>query len=287
MEDDPGDHPGETCIGALDIGGTKILAGIIDPSGKIVARRSIGTLAELGAEDVVARCVSLMRELAREAQVAVEMLAGIGCSVPGPLDPEGGVVLFSPNLGWRNVPLAQWLRHQCGVPVEIEDDARCAASGEARRGAARGVAMAVYITISTGIGGGLIINGRVYRGAHGFAGEIGHMTLEANGPPCSCGNNGCFESLASGSAVATRIVEAAGVYVGIGLAAVATAFDPQIIVLGGGVVRQEGILLRRAYETFRERAIAPLGSLVPIVPAALGDESGLWGAVALIEDRIR
>ncbi|TMF41089.1 MAG: ROK family protein [Chloroflexi bacterium] len=326
MEDDPGDRSGETCIGALDIGGTKILAGIIDPSGKIVARRSIGTLAERGAEDVVARCVSLMRELAREAQVAVEMLAGIGCSVPGPLDPEGGVVLFSPNLGWRNVPLAQWLRHQCGVPVEIEDDARCAASGEARRGAARGAEMAVYITISTGIGGGLIINGRVYRGAHGFAGEIGHMTLEANGPPCSCGNNGCFESLASGSAiaararqavlhgdettlasfhdgpltaeqviqaakagdaVATRIVEAAGVYVGIGLAAVATAFDPQIIVLGGGVVRQEGILLRRAYETFRERALAPLGSLVPIVPAALGDESGLWGAVALIEDRIR
>ncbi|TMD48458.1 MAG: ROK family protein [Chloroflexi bacterium] len=96
-----------------------------------------------------------------------------------------------------------------------------------------------------------------------------------------------IQAAQAGDAVATRIVEAAGVYVGIGLAAVATAFDPQIIVLGGGVVRQEGILLRRAYETFRERALAPLGSLVPIVPAALGDESGLWGAVALIEDRIR
>ena len=149
MEDDPGDRPGETCIGALDIGGTKILAGIIDPSGKIVARRSIGTLAERGAEDVVARCVSLMRELAREAQVAVEMLAGIGCSVPGPLDPEGGVVLFSPNLGWRNVPLAQWLRHQCGVPVEIEDDARCAASGEASNATWRSTTSAFpWVTIA-------------------------------------------------------------------------------------------------------------------------------------------
>src|SRR5437764_15385824 len=109
------------------------------------------------------------------------MLAGIGCSVPGPLDPEGGVVLFSPNLGWRNVPPAQWLRHQCGVSGEIEDDARCAPSGEARRGAARGAEMAVYITISTGIGGGLIINWRVYCGAPGFAGGIGDLTAEGYG----------------------------------------------------------------------------------------------------------
>ena len=180
---DPDGRPGETYIGALDIGGTKILAGITDPAGKLVACRSVATLAERGAEDVVARCVSLMRKLALEAHIALEMLAGIGCSVPGPLDRESGVVLFSPNLGWRDVPLAAWLQHQCGVPVEIEDDARCAALGEVRRGAARGIENAVYVTISTGIGGGVIVNGRIYRGAHGFAGEVGHMTLAANGPP--------------------------------------------------------------------------------------------------------
>ncbi len=307
--------------GALDIGGTKVLAGIVDDSGALVARRRINTQASRGAADIVARAASLLRELARESGIAADRLTGIGCSVPGPLDSERGVVIFSPNLAWRDVPLAAMLSAELGVPVKIEDDARCAALGEARRGGARGAQNAVYVTISTGIGAGIIVNGRIYRGSHGCAGEVGHITLDAAGPPCSCGNVGCFESLASGSAIAARarqavlhgddtllarfrdepltsehvidaahrgdgvalrILETAAMYIGIGLAAVAAAYDPEVIVLGGGVIHPDGMLLRRAREVFQARVIPPLGLLVRVVPAELGDESALWGAAALL-----
>lgn len=309
--------------GALDIGGTKILAGLYDGDGQLVARKRVETRASGGASQVIARAASLIRELAREIGVPPDKLTGIGCSVPGPLDSERGVVLFSPNLAWRDVPLAALLSDMLGAPVRIEDDARCAALGEARRGGARLVQNAVYVTISTGIGGGLILNGSIYRGSHGCAGEVGHITLDPAGPPCACGNVGCFESLASGTAiaararqavlhgdetllarfrdepalltaahvidaanagdaVAARILETTAMYIGIGLAAIAATSDPEVIVLGGGVIQPDGMLLQKARETFRARVIPPLGSLVRIVPAELGDESALWGAAALI-----
>ena len=310
-------------IGALDIGGTKILAGLIDSSGELLVRRRIETHAERGAEDVIMRAITALRELLHEIHATEAALEGIGCSIPGPLDSKSGVVLFSPNLGWRNVPLVKLMHTQLGIPIAIDDDAHCAALGEARRGAARGTDFAVYVTISTGIGAGVIIGGNIYRGAHGFAGEVGHITIEIEGPPCACGNFGCFESLASGSAIAARarqsvlhgsntllatiiddpvrltaehvmqaanagdavamrIIETAGTYLGIGLASVACVLDPQLIVVGGGVIRPEGVLLKRARVAFLDRTISPVGSLIPIVPAALGDESGLWGAASLI-----
>lgn len=309
--------------GALDIGGTKILLGLIDRHGELVARRRIETQAALGAADILARAMATLRILLREVGTEETALGAIGCSVPGPLDSTTGVVIFSPNLGWRNVPLKEMLRREFDVPIAIADDAQCAALGEARMGAARGTMCAVYITISTGIGAGVIIGGNLYRGAHGFAGEVGHITLEMNGPQCACGNFGCFEALASGSAiaaraqqavrhgsptilaalhddpslltagevvkagiagdsVATQILETVGDYLGMGLAAVACTFDPEIIVVGGGVGLANEIMLRRARETFAARTIPPVSSLVSIVPAALGDESSLWGAATLV-----
>lgn len=309
--------------GALDIGGTKMLAGIYDGEGQLHARRRSETQAEQGVSQVIARAALLLRELAQEIGISPGRLTGIGCSVPGPLDSERGVVIFSPNLGWRDVPLAALLSEMLDARVRIEDDARCAALGEARRGGARGAQNAVYVTISTGIGGGVILNGGIYRGSHGCAGEVGHMTLDATGPPCACGNMGCFESLASGTAiamrarqavlhgdetllarfraepalltaeqvidaankgdaVALRILETTTTYIGIGLAAIATIYDPEVIVLGGGVIQPGGLLFHKARETFQARVISPLGSLVRIVPAELGDESALWGASALI-----
>lgn len=316
-------HAGYT--GALDIGGTKMLAGLYDEGGQLLARKRIETQASQGVTQVIARAALLIRELAQETGVSPDRLTGIGCSVPGPLDSERGVVIFSPNLAWRDVPLAVLLSQELAAPVRIEDDARCAALGEARRGGARGAQNAVYVTISTGIGGGVILNGNIFRGSHGCAGEVGHMTLDAAGPPCACGNMGCFESLASGTAiaararqallhgdetllarfrdapalltaeqvidaanlgdaVATRILETTAMYTGIGLAAIATIYDPEVIVLGGGVIQPDGMLFKKARETFAARVIAPLGSLVRIVPAELGDESALWGAMFLIRD---
>ena len=311
---------------ALDIGGTKILVGLIDEHGELLARRRIETLAANGAEEVIARAGAALRALLSEIRAGEVALQAIGCSAPGPLDSESGTIIFSPNLGWRNVPFVELLHRQFNVPIAIDDDAHCAALGEAQRGAARGARCAVYVTISTGIGSGMVIEGKLYRGAHGCAGEVGHMTLDKNGPACACGNFGCFEALASGSAIAAQakqavmdgnetllatfhddpalltagevtqaaaagdavarqIIEKAGEYTGIGLAAVACAFDPEIIVVGGGVIQANDLLLAHARETFAARAIPPLGSLVSIVPAALGDESALWGAALLVTQR--
>ena len=182
----------------IDIGGTKILAGLIDQSGELLASRRISTLAGYGAEDVIARTVIMLRDRLRERDAPEEALEAVGCSVPGPLDCNSGIVYFSPNLGWRDVPFAEMMQRLLNVPVVIDDDAHCAALGEARKGAARGMDIAVYVTISTGIGSGIIIGGSIYRGAHGFAGEVGHITIDAAGPQCSCGNFGCFEALALG-----------------------------------------------------------------------------------------
>jgi glucokinase len=313
--------------GALDIGGTKILVGLIDQHGELLARRRIETPAPRRAEEAIARVGTTLRALLCEIGVEEASLGAIGCSVPGPLDSKSGTIIFSPNLGWRDVPFVELLRRQFAVPIAIEDDADCAALAEAHLGAARGARSAVYVTISTGIGSGIVIEGRLYGGAHGCAGEVGHITLDSNGPVCSCGNSGCFEALASGSAIAARakeavtsgqktllarfhddpalltasevmqaatagdavakqIIEAAGEYIGLGLAAVACAFDPEIIVVGGGVVQANDLLLTCARATFAARAIPPLGSLVSIVPAALGDESALRGAALLVTERL-
>src|SRR5579884_369280 len=313
--------------GALDIGGTKILAGLIDQQGDLLARRRIETLATRGAEEVIARAGAILNELLWEVGADVVALQAIGCSVPGPLDSKSGTVIFSPNLAWRDVPFVELLHRQFDVPIAIDDDAHCAALAEWHLGAARGTHSAVYVTISTGIGSGIIIDGRLYSGAHGFAGEVGHITLDRNGPPCSCRNAGCFEAVASGSAIAARareavmsgqktilsafhenpalltasevmqataagdavagqIIETAGDFLGLGLAAVASAFDPQIIVVGGAVVQANDRLLAHARAAFVARAIPPLGSLVSIVPAVLGDESALRGAALLVTARM-
>lgn len=310
-------------VGALDIGGTKILAGLVSRSGTLLARQRLETRAKDGADDVLERAVDTLRRLVKEAGYSWEAVQAVGCSVPGPLDRVKGVVVFSPNLGWHDVPLARLLRERLGVPIVIDDDANCAALGEAAVGAARHSRQAVYLTISTGIGGGVVIDGRMYRGAHGLAGEIGHMTLEPDGPACACGNVGCFEALASGSAIAQRarqallhgdetmlrtmvpdptelraehviqaaeagdslacqIIETTSMYLGLGLAAVANIFDPEVIVVGGGVIGANNTILSRAVDVLRARALAPINRLVQVVPAALGDESALWGAAALI-----
>lgn len=315
-------------IGVVDIGGTKILVGLIDQSGELLASLRMSTHAEQGAEDVIARTVTALHELLREMDTPEVALEAVGCSIPGPLDSNSGVVYFSPNLGWRDVPFVEMMQRLLNVPIVIDDDAHCAALGEARMGAARGMDIAIYVTISTGVGAGIIIGGNIYRGAHGLAGEIGHITIEAAGPQCSCGNFGCFEALASGTAIAVfakqavmhgddtvlskyndelsklsaehvvnaaeagdavalRIIETAGTYAGIGLAAVASAFDPQVIIVGGGVMSSGGIMLQRARKVFLERTISPVGTLVPIVPAALGEKSSLWGAAALVSSKRR
>jgi glucokinase len=309
-------------IGAIDIGGTSVRTALATPLGGLLAKDRFPSQPQQSPPELIERVVGSLNRLADSIGVEANEISAVGCSVPGPLNRSLGIVQLSPHLGWRDVPLAALFSDWLPMPFTMDDDANCAALGEARLGVACSVAYSVYLTVSTGIGAGIIIDGHVYRGSHGLAGEIGHFPLEPAGPRCACGNTGCFEALASGSAMAeqartavgsgiktslrtmvsspdlltaehviaaagegddaaTKIVERTARYLGAGLAMVASAFDPEMIVLGGGVMQPGNGLLERARAQFASLAIAPIGELVTVAPAALGDDSALVGAALL------
>ncbi len=302
---------------AIDLGGTRIRAGLVDREGRVRARRETPTQAREGPDSVIGRMVALARELLSEAEGSVR---AVGVGAPGPLDPEAGVILSAPNLpGWRGVPLRDRLEEALGLPVFLGNDANVAALAEARWGAGRGLRHLVYLTVSTGIGGGVLVDGRLLLGDRGLAGELGHLPVEVDGPPCGCGGRGHLEAIASGTALA-REAEAlaasgaspylaarpaprtaadlgeaarsgdpaaqaalrrAGEALGAGLVAYLHLFSPQKIVLGGGVALGLGELLVAPARARVQRDAMPPYRQVPIVYTGLGDDVGLLGAAAL------
>ncbi len=197
------------CYIAVDLGGTQIRAARYGADQARQARANLPTQAKEGPERVLAR----VEQAIRQVWPPDGGVTAIGMAAPGPLDPREGLVYFAPNLpGWKDVPLRGWLEETFGVPAFVGNDANLAALGEHRYGAGRGVDDLIYLTISTGIGGGIILNGRLFEGGGGLGGEIGHITVDAEGPFCACGSRGCLEVLASGSAIAraARAAIAAG-----------------------------------------------------------------------------
>src|SRR3954467_1337225 len=196
----------------VDLGGTKIFAGALSEDGKSQhGMRSIPTSAALGAEGVAERIVGLIHgvilDTIGETGASREDFIGIGVGAPGPLDREKGLVIVAPNLGWRNYPLRDRIQKAIGIPTVLDNDANCATLGEWWQGAARGGNTVVGMTIGTGVGGGVIIDGKLHHGASDVAGEIGHTTIDLNGRHCKCGNYGCIEAYASGPAIAVRARE--------------------------------------------------------------------------------
>jgi glucokinase len=198
----------------VDLGGTNIVIGVLPldgGSGDVVALRSVATEAHRGAKFVVDRIVGLIGEAVDE--VIAEHggsrgdFAGIGIGSPGPLDRATGTVINTPNLGWRNFPLRDLIANAVGMPATLDNDANCATYGEWWLGAGRNVDTLVGLTLGTGIGGGIVLNGEIFHGISDAAGEIGHITIEANGRKCKCGNYGCLEAYASGPAIALRAIE--------------------------------------------------------------------------------
>jgi glucokinase len=188
-------------IVGVDLGGTQLRAALSDASGRIYRRLAEPTKAVEGVEAVLSRLKDLLRQTM--AGVPPTEIEAIGISAPGPLDPRAGVILTAPNLpGWNEVPLRHIIAAEFGYPTYLGNDANLAALAEGRFGAGRGLKDFIYITVSTGIGGGVITDGRLLLGERGLGAEVGHMTLEANGPRCNCGNIGCLEALASGTAIA-------------------------------------------------------------------------------------
>lgn len=313
----------------IDIGGTKLAAGLVTLEGELVAQDRAPTLAQEGPSPVIGRMVDLCRRVLAQSGVdRREVLAGgVGCG--GPLDPVAGVIMEPPNLpGWVDVPLVQRLEDALSMPAYLDNDANAAALGEHRFGAGRGVANMVYLTISTGVGGGVIMGGRLYQGQNGNAGEIGHMSLVYNGRLCNCGSRGCLEAYASGTSIAARAREAvlagngsllvalaggspeaitgetveeavrAGDPVarqvweetmeilGAGVANVINIFNPERVVLGGGITNVGDLLFEPVRRIALSRAMKPLSRVVQIVPAQLGGQVGVLGAAAVALDRL-
>jgi len=185
----------------IDLGGTKIYTALADAAGRVVAEVKVLTEAARGERAVLHRLVQTVEEVLRLGGVPRNGVRAVGLGVPGPLDVARGIVYHAPNLGWRDVPVKEILEKALGVPVLVDNDANLGALGEHTFGAGRGVDHMVYVTVSTGIGGGLILEGRLYRGWRDGAGEIGHMTVVPEGPLCRCGNRGCLEAVASGTAI--------------------------------------------------------------------------------------
>lgn len=193
--------PEQFVIG-VDLGGTKILTALANGEGRVLAEQKIPTEAAKGQQHVIAQIVQSVEHVRKKAGVQTEQVPVLALGSPGPLDTRTGVIRFAPNLAWHDLPIRQVLERQLSIPVLLDNDANLAALGEHVYGAGRGEDNMVYITVSTGIGGGLIFGGRLYRGFTDGAGEIGHMTVSPDGPLCGCGNRGCLEALASGTAIA-------------------------------------------------------------------------------------
>lgn len=191
----------------VDLGGTKIYTALAGEDGRILAEMKVPTEAGKGLEHVVGLIVDSVRQSQKDAQVLPGKVRAVALGAPGPLDSTRGIIHFAPNLDWHDVPIRKILQERLRFPVFIENDANLAALGEHAFGAGRGEENMVYITVSTGVGGGLILGGRLYRGSSGSAGEIGHMTVLPDGPVCKCGNAGCLEAVASGTAIAREARE--------------------------------------------------------------------------------
>jgi glucokinase len=303
---------------AVDVGGTQVRAGLVE-GGEVLRRAAAPTAVAGGPEAVVAQLLELVGRVCTPEDRP--RLAGVGACAPGPLDSERGVVLGIPTLpGWEGFPLRDVLAARLALPVLVENDGIAAAFGEWRFGAGRGLRHLVYVTVSTGIGGGVVADGRLLRGRQGMAGHIGHLRLAAEGPRCGCGVVGHFEALAAGTALGARARAAARAHpggalgrlaggaepgarevvegarrgdplclellreeaelLGVGFAALLHLYSPERIVMGGGVAQAFDLLIGGIEAAVRRDALEPFRG-VPVVPAALGENSGLVGAAAL------
>lgn len=307
---------------AIDLGGTQYRVGAVTASGEVLFRSAYPTNVEAGPDGII-RDVAAAVTQARAA-LGARPCVGLGVAAAGPLDPATGTILHAPNLpGWRDVPLAQRLEAHTGLLVRVGNDANLAALAEARCGAGRGATNLVYLTVSTGVGSGFVVDGRLLLGEQGLAAEAGHMAIFLDGPLCGCGNRGCLEAYASGTGMANRAREAlaagrssslsslgaqvtaaaiasaaekgdqlaqeliagAGRALGLGIRNLLHLLNPSVVVIGGGVSRIGPRLWDPMLQVVESDALEAYPRGVRIVPASLGDDSGLVGAGLLVYDR--
>jgi len=313
----------------VDVGGTKIAAAGVDGQGNICGR--VHSPTDVSGPEMTVRSIAETIEAAIAASGASRgEITAVGLGLPGKVDPERGIGILSVNLGWRDVPVKSMLEEELGLPCFIENDVKVAALGESRYGAGKGLRNMVYLTIGTGIAAGVIIEGKIYRGSTGMAGEIGHAIIERNGPRCKCGTRGCLEAVAAGPAIAAlaisaieagsetslrdmakankglvtaemvcqaarqgtpvarEIFEEIGSYIGLGVHMLIMLYDPELVVLGGGVTEAGDLLLNPVCRELKRLATWSYVAKEMLKPemvrlSALGVDVGILGAAALAE----
>jgi glucokinase len=314
----------------VDLGGTKILAGVFKPSGECIGRSKLSTKPQRSPKEIIERIARCVTDAVDECDLDMKQVRGIGVGAPGAVDPESGKVLVAPNLGWEDVSLQKLLEDHLDVPVFIENDCTVCTLGvyETELGGKPHTLAGIFI--GTGIGGGLILNGKLYVGFNRTAGEVGHMVLEVGGPKCSCGNRGCFEALASRTAIFRRIqtavkegqktvltdmlgpdlkdmrsgdlrkairqndkfvekiVEEAAEYTGIAVANLINLFNPEVVVLGGGLIEAlQDEMMAIIVETAKDYALNGTIKGIDIIASKLGDDAGIVGAAVMARQKSR
>lgn len=304
----------------FDIGGTFVKGGVVSEEGNLVAFGQIPTRTEKIIEDLA----GFAETLRTEALLSKSDIESIGMGIPGMIDSETGVVIFAGNLNWKNFPIAYELSAATNYKVKITNDANAAALGEARYGAGKNYQDSVLVTLGTGVGGGIVIDGKLFAGRHSQGAEIGHMVISKGGDLCTCGRRGCFETYASANALirmtkramadnpdsemwktytletvngktafdyqdtddtAAKVVRNYISYLATGIANIANIFRPDVIMIGGGVSNQKENLTVPLQKEFNKRLFGKgLGTSIPIVTASLGNKAGTLGAAAYAMD---
>ena len=314
----------------VDLGGTKILAGVFHSSLECAGMAKLSTKPQRGPDAVISRIARCVRDAIDEADLDPKQIRGVGIGAPGSVDARDGTVIFAPNLEWRDVALRKQLEKEIGLPVFVGNDCTVAMQGIYVAELKSKPQHVVGIFLGTGIGGGLILNGKPYLGSNYTAGEIGHMVLDVDGPKCGCGNKGCFEALASRSAIFQRIksavkngqktiltemlgdnlqdlrsgdlrkairrgdkfvdsvIEEAAEYTGIAVGNLLNIFNPDMVVLGGGVIEAlADEMMSIIVETARDYAMPGTAKGVEIVASSLGDNAAITGAAVLARQETR
>lgn len=306
----------------LDLGGTKIYTALVDLEGNIKEEIVIPTESEKGTDHVLNNIISTLEFIMDK--VTNEEILAIGVGSPGPLDIEKGMIVYTPNLPFKNFKLVEAIQNKYNIPTFLDNDANAATLAEFMFGAGKGSKNMLYVTASTGIGGGAVLNGSLFRGSTGNALEVGHMTVCKDGPRCGCGNIGCAEAMGSGTAITKKAREAVSTnvitslrnydevtakevfieaekgdkvskeildnalsYLGIAIANLANIFDPDIIVIGGGVTNGGKIVFDKINEEVERRCLRTISGNMEVYKAILGGKVGVLGAAALaiIESR--
>ena len=292
----------------IGLGGTRIKAGLVDDDGQIVARSTVPTGEPRGGPEVVAR-------IARAIEPMLGQATGVGLAAAGVLDRATGLIRESPNFpSWRDVPLGERLASEIGCPVTLDNDANAVVWGEARHGAGQGVDNLVGYTLGTGVGGGVVLDGRLWRGARGMAGELGHVVVVRNGHRCGCGGRGCLEQYVGAVALRrqlddlgyqalARSVDAprvaadqarggdrklqglftqVGEHLGVAIAGILHALDIQRVILAGGLSGASDLFLEATQESMRAHAFKSMATGIDVIPGSLREDAGIIGAASLV-----